>query len=143
MTPPPIPTFDQKFFDAAYGFTQAMYADVPELMGVAVVPIWHLPQEHLPTGLLSGRNGPLTTPDTVMHMATAMHAALRQVLDSAGQLIQHYDTTMAQLAKELGDVLGQIDAQRATLRAASDSTAASSPDAAAEAGAGDAESAPG
>ena len=48
--------FDVQFFKAAHEFTTAALENVPELHGVAIVPLWQTQPEEAPAGLLRLRN---------------------------------------------------------------------------------------
>lgn len=48
--------FDVELFQRADAFCTALMSAVPELHGVAIVPIWNSPPENVPSGLLRLRN---------------------------------------------------------------------------------------
>ena len=50
------PPFDVQFFQAAHEFTTGALENVPELHGVAIVPLWQTQPENTPSGLLRLRN---------------------------------------------------------------------------------------
>jgi hypothetical protein len=52
------PTFDQVFFDRAEGFIREQLMLIPELDSAMIIPVWAIKQEHVPFGLVKGRNGP-------------------------------------------------------------------------------------
>lgn len=53
---PVRPPFDVQFFSAANEFANKALANVPELHGLAIVPLWNVQPENIPSGLLRLRN---------------------------------------------------------------------------------------
>jgi hypothetical protein len=109
--PQPAPareTFHQEFFRRAQLFIHDMLIFVPELEGVAIVPSWEVQQDRLPYGVLIGRNGPLQSPQEVVHMADQLHGALRTVMEASYNTLQAIDNRMAELAEEIRDKQQQL-----------------------------------
>jgi hypothetical protein len=62
-------SFHQEVTDQSQEFAQQLMDEVPELLGVALVFAWDIPQEGFYPALIKGRNGPLQSPAEVMKMA--------------------------------------------------------------------------
>lgn len=103
MTPatPPAP---QPFYDEVQArctaFCRDLLRDVPELEGIAVVPSYAVPQPNVPFAFMLGGQGPLRSPNELMHMATQLHATLQHNLVTIQALIRTYDEQMQQLVKQ-------------------------------------------
>lgn len=67
-----------------------------------------MPQEHLATGIVIGRDGPLRTPGQNMHMAQQLHAALRQQLDNIVRVMAGLNGEAGRLRQELNGLDASI-----------------------------------
>jgi len=94
-------TFDQETFRRCEAFARELLRDVPELEGLAIFPSWLIPQDRLAPGILTGRQGPLRSPQELVHMAEQLYAGLRTLLTNAHQLIHHLDQRMGEMAEEI------------------------------------------
>lgn len=105
MTPPPDrPAFNEIVQTLSLQFARDLLASVPELEGLAIVPSYKIAQPNMPFGFMLGHNGPLRTPNEIMHMATQLHANLQHVLNNAQETIRAYDQQMGALAAKLAEL---------------------------------------
>lgn len=100
----PRMAFDKEAFARMQHFAEQLLAAIPEMEGVAIIPSWEVPQEHVPFGIVKGRHGPLRTPKEIQHMAVQVHGCLRQQLENAYAVIQGLDAEMGRMAKELDEL---------------------------------------
>ena len=98
--PQQVLPFDQKFYLIAETAAIKMLEAIPELEGVAVVPSWSVQQPYVPPGLIKGRNGELSNPAELHHMATQLQDCLRQLLDRHVRLLQQLDQMAAEIVKK-------------------------------------------
>lgn len=101
-------TFNDEFQQQSIEIGERLLALVPELEGVAIIPSWTVPQEHLATGIVIGRDGPLRTPGQNMHMAQQLHAALRQQLDNIVRVMAGLNGEAGRLRQELNGLDASI-----------------------------------
>lgn len=102
--------FDVEFFTAVDDFSTTILAKVPELLGLAIVPLWHLPQETGPIGLLRLRDPkPPHLPQllTMMRRLVAFNAELHQRFIEQTVL---YDNALKELAQEIKKKQAELDA---------------------------------
>lgn len=114
-TEPERMAFDQETLARCQQFGRELMKAIPEMEGIAIIPSWTIPQEHVPFGIVMGRNGPLTMPQEIMHMAWQVHGCLRQMLENSYRVLKGIDAEMQRLAEEINDrqqQLAQLDAQR-------------------------------
>jgi hypothetical protein len=111
--------FDQEALLRARHFTEQLW-DIPELEGVAVILSFNPPQEHVPYGLVAGRNGPLRTPTEIQHMAVQVHGCLRQQLENAYNVLLGVDAEMQRMAQEIRDKQQQLTELDAAIATAAD-----------------------
>ncbi len=109
----------QRVFEIFETATYSAVAAVPELEGVAIVALWRLPdQASIPSTLVVGARGPLTTPDQLARLSLAT-ARLQQHLANA------YGDSLLQLREIEARLAGIIHEQKAALgRLRADGTAA-------------------
>lgn len=115
------PTFSDDVVARSKQFAADLLKLVPELEGVAVVHSYTIPQDRLPFGLVMGREGRLSTPPAIMHMATQLHGCLRTQLDNAFQVLRTVDAHMGEMQNQLRLLQEQIDAKRNELTGLSSS----------------------
>ncbi len=109
------PTFSDDVVARSKQFAADLLKLVPELEGIAIIPSFTIPQDRLPYGLIIGRNGRLSTPAAIMHMATQLHGCLRVQLDNAHQVLRTVDAHMGEMQNQLRLLQEQIDAKRNAL----------------------------
>lgn len=116
-TPAPArPSFHEDFYARAQQFANDIIVMVPELEAVAIVPSWEIQQQELPFGVIKGRNGPIQTPQEVLHMAEQLHGALRHVSLQSFQILKAVDNqlgAMAAAVQEKEERLRELDRQLA------------------------------
>lgn len=100
-------TFNDEVVRRSTAFAQDLMTLVPEVEAVAVIPSFHLPQEHFPFGIVMGRRGALRNPAELMHMAVQLHGALRHHLDAAFNVLRNIDEHMG----ERRELLRQLEEQ--------------------------------
>lgn len=109
-------TFYEDFFARAQQFAQDSMALIPELEGVAIVPSWETRQPQLPPALIKGRDGPLHTPQEVLHMAQQLHGALEHVMKASFTVLKTVDDRLAEMARDIQareEQLRELDARLA------------------------------
>src|SRR5690606_25005004 len=74
---------------------------VPELNAVAIVPAWAVRQEHLASGILVGREGPLNSPMENGKLAEALHLAQRELPQGSLNILKAVDRRMGEMAKAI------------------------------------------
>lgn len=95
------PPFDQETMFMCQEFAHELLQTIPEMEGVAIIPSWVVQQEHVPYGVVVGRNGPLRSPTEIQHMAVQVHGCLRQQLENAYNVLLGLDAEMGKMAEEL------------------------------------------
>jgi len=110
-------SFYDEVFSRGEQFAKELMADVPELEGLAIIPSWTVEQEHLPTGQIIGRNGPLRTPAEVFKMMVQLSVAVRQQQERVFEIIRFLDGELGRIADELRDKQEQLAAQNGTEQA--------------------------
>lgn len=100
----PVPTrlpFDAEFFTAAHGFSGAVLANVPELHGLAIIPLWNVQPENIPAGLLKLRNPqPPYLASLLMLLKTLTTFGVEAHRDMIAQLTM-FDRYAAELAAQI------------------------------------------
>lgn len=110
------PPFDVQFFSAANEFCNNALANVPELHGVAVIPLWQPAPEQAPSGLLRLRNPqPPYLASLLMLMQKVTAFSVEAHRDMIGQL-KMFDSYANELAT-------QIKARRDELATLTDASA--------------------
>jgi len=97
-------------------FTEFVLKNFSELEGVAVTLSWRPPLTNLPTAVIRGRNGALTTPGEVTHMQEQLLAGVRHLQNQLEMGLQAVDKLMAAKAAQLKVLEQEIDRKYATLR---------------------------
>lgn len=108
--------FDVAFFTAANDFSTTILAKVPELQGVAILPVWAVAVDKIPSGILRfspevrAPFGPLYR--TLGQIATFGVDVHQKLAEELGQ----YDT----YAKKLADEIKALEQRRDQLKEATD-----------------------
>ena len=117
MVTPTRQPFNEETIERSIRFAKDLLTLIPELEGVAIVPSWVVTQDRLPFGVVVGRNGQLSNPMELMHMATQLHGTLQNQLARYVEVLKAFDTRAAEIVKELNDKrqeLAALEAQLAT-----------------------------
>ena len=96
-------------------FTEFVLKSFPELEGVAVTLSWRPPLTNLPTAVIRGRNGALTTPGEVTHMQEQFLAGVRHLQNQLDTALRAVDNLMAAKAAQLKTLDKEIERRYATL----------------------------
>lgn len=96
-------------------FTEFVLKSFPELEGVAVTLSWRPPLSNLPTAVIRGRNGALTTPGEVTHMQEQFLAGVRHLQNQLDAALRTVDNLMAAKAAELKHLEQEIVRKHAAL----------------------------
>jgi len=96
-------------------FTEFVLKSFPELEGVAITLSWRPPLTNLPTAVIRGRNGALTTPGEITHMQEQLLAGVRHLQNQLDAALQSVDKLMAAKASQLKSLDKEIDRRIATL----------------------------
>lgn len=93
--------FDVEFFKRAEEFCNTAISDVPELHGIAIVPIWQTVPKDTPSGLLRLRNPqPPYIPSLLMLLKRLIAFNMDVHGDMAGQF-NMYDRYAAELSRRI------------------------------------------
>ena len=118
-TPQPAPEtarlpFDVEFYKLSETFSADALKQVPELAGIAIIPVWANQPENTPSGLLKLRNqqppylaGLLSLLGRIFAFATDVHR------DFIGQL-RMFDQYAAELANQIKERVDELDALKNT-----------------------------
>jgi hypothetical protein len=106
------PTFSDDVVARSKQFAADLLTLVPELEGIAIVHSYTIPQDRLPFGVVMGRQGPLNSPASIMHMATQMHGCLKIQLDNSFRVLRNVDGHMGEMQNQLRLLQEQIDAKQ-------------------------------
>lgn len=101
--------FYEEVFERGEAFAKALLQDIPELEGLAIIPSWVVEQEHLPSGQIIGREGPLRTPAEVFKMTVQLSTALRQQQETVFEILRFLDAKLGEIAAELRQKQQQLD----------------------------------
>lgn len=96
-------------------FTEFVLKSFPELEGIAVTLSWRPPLTNLPTAVIRGRNGALTTPGEVTHMQEQFLAGVRHLQNQLDASLRAVDNMMAAKAAQLKLLDEEIERRYATL----------------------------
>lgn len=102
--------FDVEFFTAVDDFSTGILAKVPELLGLAIIPLWQLPQETGPIGIFRLRNPkPPHLPQllTMMRRLIAFNTELHQRFIEQTAM---YDKALHELAQDIKKKQAELDA---------------------------------
>lgn len=97
-------------------FTEFVLKSFPELEGAAVTLSWRPPLSNLPTAVIRGRNGALTTPGEITHMQEQFLAGVRHLQNQLDTALRAVDAHMEERAKTLKQLETKIATKCATLR---------------------------
>ena len=96
-------------------FTEFVLKSFPELEGIAITLSWRPPLTNLPTAVIRGRNGALTTPGEVTHMQEQFLAGLRHLQNQLDTSLRAVDNLMAAKAAELKHLEQEIVRKHSSL----------------------------
>lgn len=113
--PGPPELFTDLVIGEAKQFTEFVLKSFPELEGVAVTLSWRPPLSNLPTAVIRGRNGALTTPGEVTHMQEQFLAGVRHLQNQLDASLRTVDNLMAAKAEELKHLEQEIVRKHAAL----------------------------
>lgn len=94
--------FDAELYKQADEFCQHVLKAVPELAGLAIVPVWNTPPKDVPSGLLRLRNPQPPYANTMLLRLLKRMAAFS--VDVHAQLVQQfamYDQYAAELTRQI------------------------------------------
>lgn len=93
--------FDAEFFTAAHEFSNRALTNIPELHGLAIIPIWTTQPENVPSGLLRLRNPqPPYLASLLMLLKTLTAFGVEAHRDMISQL-QMFDRYAVELASQI------------------------------------------
>lgn len=102
--------FDVEFFKKAHEFCNNAMQTVPELQGVAIIPLWHPAPENTPAGLLRLRNPqPPYLASLLMLMRQVSLFSTEAHRDMVAQL-RMFDSYAAELAAQIKAKKEELDA---------------------------------
>lgn len=107
-------TFDVKFFKAVEAFSSAMLEQLPELHGVAIVPIWVNQPENTPPGLLRLRDAKPPYMASLLRLMTRLAAFNVEVQKDLLNQIRMFDAYAAQLAETIKERTEALNQQQNT-----------------------------
>ncbi len=93
--------FHEDFKNRAIQFARDSLALLPEMEGIVIIPTWDVPQDHLPPGVMLGRNGRLASAPEVYHMATQIHQVLKSLMSSSYEILKTWDGRLGAIAGEI------------------------------------------
>lgn len=100
-----IPTsrlpFDVELFKRADDFCAAALAAVPELHGIAIVPLWNTQPKEIPSGLLRLRNPQPPYAGSLLNLLKRLAAFNFEVHRDLMNQLQMYDNYAAELARQI------------------------------------------
>lgn len=109
--------FDAELYKRADEFCQHVLKAVPELAGLAIVPVWNTPPKDVPSGLLRLRNPQPPYANTMLLSLLKRMSAFS--VDVHAQLVQQfnmYDQYAQELSRQIQskrEELNQLDPQAA------------------------------
>jgi hypothetical protein len=117
------PTFDEATFNAARAFGRTLLDEVPELLGIIIVPAWHTQQPDLATGLVACQGGGAPNlPSELVGCIQATMLCLKSQFRQLEMMLQAHDQRMVAIAeefrgrqKELAEVTEQIESRATAL----------------------------
>ena len=93
--------FDVELFKRADEFGSAILAAVPELHGIAIVPLWNTQPENIPSGLLRLRNPQPPYAGSLLTLLKRLAAFNFDVHRDLVNQLQMYDNYAAELARQI------------------------------------------
>lgn len=103
--------FDVEFFKRAEEFCNGVIAAVPELHGVAIVPIWQTQPKEIPSGLLRLRNPQPPYVPSLLSLLKRLAAFNMDVHGDLARQFSMYDQYAAELSRQIKarqEELGQL-----------------------------------
>lgn len=106
--------FDAQFFTNSHEFANNALANVPELHGLAIIPLWSVQPENVPAGLLRLRNPqPPYLASLLMLMKTLTAFGVEAHRDMISQL-QMFDRYAAELSAQIKARKEELDQSNTT-----------------------------
>jgi hypothetical protein len=93
--------FDVELFKRADDFCNSILAAVPELHGVAIIPLWNTQPENIPSGLLRLRNPQPPYAGSLLTLLKRLAAFNFDVHRDLVNQLQMYDNYAAELARQI------------------------------------------
>ncbi len=90
-------------------FTDFLLNTFPELEGVAVALSWRPPLSNLPSAVIRGRRGPISSPGEVVHMLEQVLKIIEHLQRQLQASLQATDALMAERAKILKTLETKIE----------------------------------
>lgn len=105
----PQQLFTDHIIEEAKVFTDFLLNTFPELEGVAVALSWRPPLSNLPSAVIRGRRGPISSPGEVVHMLEQVLKIIEHLQRQLQTSLQATDALMAERAKTLKQLEAQIE----------------------------------
>lgn len=112
--------FDAEFFKQAGDFSTAVMTAIPELHGVAIIPLWNTQPENSPPGILRLRNPQppfIHSLFKLINRLTAFSMAGHQDLINQMKMFDQHAADLAAQINARTEQLAQLDAQPGTTNA--------------------------
>jgi hypothetical protein len=93
--------FDVELFKRADEFCTAILTSVPELHGVAIIPLWNTQPENIPSGLLRLRNPQPPYAGSLLSLLKRLASFNFEVHRDLINQLQMYDNYAAELARQI------------------------------------------
>jgi hypothetical protein len=97
----PQQLFTDHIIEEAKVFTDFLLNTFPELEGVAVALSWRPPLSNLPSAVIRGRRGPISSPGEVVHMLEQVLKIIEHLQRQLQTSLQATDALMAERQKIL------------------------------------------
>lgn len=105
----PQQLFTDHIIEEAKVFTDFLLNTFPELEGVAVALSWRPPLSNLPSAVIRGRRGPISSPGEVVHMLEQVLKIIEHLQRQLQTSLQATDALMAERAKILKTLETKIE----------------------------------
>jgi hypothetical protein len=102
--------FDVEFFKASEEFSASAIKNIPELTGVAIVPLWANQPESTPPGLLKLRNPQPPYIGGLLQLMSRLSAFSAEAHRDFLAQLQMFDRYAVELAKQIKDRVDQLNA---------------------------------
>lgn len=93
--------FDVQFFQSAHEFTTGALENLPELHGIAIVPLWQTQPENTPAGLLRLRNPQPPFIASLLMLLQKLTAFSAEAHRDMIKQLQMFDGYAAELASQI------------------------------------------
>ena len=105
----PTQLFTDHVIEEAKVFSEFLLKTFPELEGVAVALSWRPPLSNLPSAVIRGRRGPISSPGEVVHMMEQVLKIIEHLQQQLQVSLRLTDDLMAEKAKTLKYLEEQIE----------------------------------